>query len=332
MIILSVESSCDETSVAILKDNVVLSNVVLSQIDIHTLYGGVVPEIASRNHAKYVLPCFIEAINKANIEIKDIEYVAVTNGPGLIGSLLVGVVAALSFAWVHNIKIIPVNHLIGHIFAANIDSKITYPAICLLVSGGHTDLLYLEDVDKYKVLGVTMDDAVGETYDKVARILNLGYPGGPIIDKLAKDGVANIKFPTPKVDKKYHFSFSGLKSSVLYQYEKDIKNNKDININDYCASFQNVVINTLIKKTSEAVNDYNVNTLIVAGGVSANSGLRAALKEKFSNINLLIPKISLCTDNAAMIASAAFNIINNQKIAKKYIIKTYSTNRFDDVK
>jgi len=332
MIILAVESSCDETSVAILKDNTILSNIVLSQIDIHTLYGGVVPEIASRNHAKYILPCFIEAIKKTNIEIKDIDYVAITNGPGLIGSLLVGVVAALSFAWIHNIKVIPINHLIGHIFASSIDSTITYPAICLLVSGGHTDLLYLENETKYRVLGVTMDDAVGETYDKVARILGLGYPGGPIIDKLAKEGNKTIKFPLPKVDKKYHFSFSGLKSSVLYQYEKDIKNNKPININDYCASFQEVVIKSLANKTFEAVKDYNVKTLIVAGGVSANRGLREALKERFKNINLLIPKISLCTDNAAMIASAAFNIIKNIKIKEGYIIQTYSTNRFDDIK
>ncbi|MDR2828092.1 MAG: tRNA (adenosine(37)-N6)-threonylcarbamoyltransferase complex transferase subunit TsaD [Acholeplasmatales bacterium] len=333
MIILSVETSCDETSVAISIDGKqILSNIVLSQIDIHTLYGGVVPEIASRNHTKFVLEVFIRAINEAKIKISDINLIAVTNGPGLMGSLLVGVSAALAFGLANNIKVIGVNHLLGHIFSSNIDNDIVFPAVSLLVSGGHTDLIYLEDYYTYKVLGVTLDDAVGETYDKVARILGLGYPGGPIIDKEAKKGVSNIKFPVPKVDLPYHFSFSGLKSAVLNKYNSDIKTNEKINISDYASSFQDSVLKQLLSNTKKAVNEYKVNTLILAGGVSANSALRELFKNEFSNINLLIPKFAYCTDNAAMIGRAGYLMyLKNKKTNDEYILKTYSTARFSDL-
>jgi N6-L-threonylcarbamoyladenine synthase len=334
IIILSVESSCDETSVAVIKGGTILSNIVLSQIDIHTKFGGVVPEVASRNHTKYVLECFIKAIDEAKIKISDIDCVAVTNGPGLIGSLLVGVCAAEAFALANDLKIIGINHLIGHIFASTIDGVIEYPAIALLVSGGHTDLIYMSDAYTYDVLGVTLDDAVGETYDKVSRILGLGYPGGPIIDKIASTVTLNkdneINFPIPK-SPKFHFSFSGLKSAVLRKYQSDKAIGTPIDNAIYCASFQKVVIEALINKTVEAVDEYQPKSIIVAGGVSANKGLRNALMKKFEGYNLLIPKISYCTDNAAMIAFAARVILKRHEALKKYDLDIFSTNRFSDI-
>ncbi|MDR2867640.1 MAG: tRNA (adenosine(37)-N6)-threonylcarbamoyltransferase complex transferase subunit TsaD [Acholeplasmatales bacterium] len=334
LIILSVESSCDETSVAIIRGEKILSNIVLSQIDIHAKFGGVVPEVASRNHTKYILECFIKAIFEAGIKIEDLDYVAVTNGPGLVGSLLVGVSSALAFAWAHQLKVIGINHLLGHIFASTIASSIEYPAISLLVSGGHTDLIYLKDAFSYQVLGVTMDDAVGETYDKVARILNLGYPGGPIIDKLAalSSKPDAIKFPTP-LSPKFHFSFSGLKSAVLRKYQEDIKNNIPIIKEDYAASFQDIVIKILVNKTKEALAEYHPKTLILAGGVSANRALRRAFTSEFTNLKLLIPEVSYCTDNAAMIAFCAKTMIEHHKVSKDldYRLEIFSTNRFTDL-
>ena len=322
LVILAVESSCDETAVAILKGKTILSNVVLSQIKIHEIYGGVVPEIASRNHTKFILSVFDESLKIAKIIPKDIDYVAVTNGPGLNGSLLVGVTAALAFAYCFDIKVIGINHLHGHIFSALIDNEIVYPALCLLVSGGHTDLIFMKNKLEFELLGETLDDAVGECYDKVAKVLGLTYPGGPIIDKLSNEGKPSIIFPIPKTPK-YHFSFSGLKSAVIRSFNEDpIKN-----IFDYCASFQHTAVEILLQKTKEAVSDFSLKTIIVSGGVSANSTLRKVFKENFSMYNLIIPKISYCTDNAVMIGFAAKEFLSkNPDLANnKYTLEVFTT-------
>lgn len=310
MIILSVESSCDETSVAIIKDGKeVLSHIILSQIDVHKQYGGVVPEIASRNHIKHIIAIFDEVIKKANILVSDINLVAVTEGPGLIGSLLVGINAATAFAYANNIKIIGVNHLIGHIYAAQIDNKMNFPLIALLVSGGHTELIYMKNHFDFEVLGTTLDDAVGEAYDKVARTLGLSYPGGPIIDKLAAKGIDEYNLPRVFLDNdenKYNFSFSGLKSAVINKVHNLKQKNEIVNIENMATSFQNSVIDVLVSKTKLAASDYQVNQIILAGGVAANKGLRERIVKEISDKEIIIPKMEYCTDNAAMIGAAAY--------------------------
>lgn len=326
MIILSVESSCDETSVAIVKDgNQVLSNVVLSQIDVHKLYGGVVPEIASRNHILTITSVFDKALKEANIKKEDIDLVAVTQGPGLIGSLLVGINAALAFAMAINKKVIGVNHLIGHAYAAQIDNEMKFPAIILLVSGGHTELLYAKDHLDFELIGETQDDAVGEAYDKVARVLGLEYPGGPIVDKLAQEGNVTYNLPRPMINEdNFDFSFSGLKSAVINLIHNEKQRNKEINIKNMCASFQQACVDVLIAKTKKAIEKYEVKQLIVGGGVSANKGLRKEI-EKITNCEVLIPKMKYCTDNAAMIGAAAYYQYQKEGSNKNYIIKAFST-------
>ncbi|MCR1809329.1 tRNA (adenosine(37)-N6)-threonylcarbamoyltransferase complex transferase subunit TsaD [Haploplasma modicum] len=327
MIVLAIESSCDETSVAILKDQKeVLSHIVFSQIDIHTIYGGVVPEIASRNHVKHVTRLIEEAISKANINVSEIDLVAVTQGPGLIGSLLVGINAATAFAYANNIKIIGVNHLIGHIYAAGIENEMKFPLMALLVSGGHTELIYMKKDFDFEIIGTTLDDAVGEAYDKVARTLGLSYPGGPVIDKLAKLGKDTYDLPRVLLDKdEFNFSFSGLKSAVINKVHNLNQKGLEVNVNDMATSFQNSVMDVLLEKSLNAIKKYDVKQFILAGGVAANSELRRRVNEEIKGIEVLIPSFKYCTDNAAMIASAAFVQESINGVNENYIIKGFST-------
>lgn len=307
MLILGVESSCDETSVAIVRDGKeVLANVVQSQIDIHTKFGGVVPEVASRNHVYQVSLVFKEAFIKAGIKPEEIDAVAVTYAPGLIGSLLVGLTAAKTFAMLYNKPIIPIHHLAGHIYANAIEHEMKFPAIALIVSGGNTELVYMKENYDFEIIGETYDDAVGESYDKVARVLGLGYPGGPVVDKMAQVGTNSYKLPKPYVDN-FNFSFSGLKSAVINLAHNEEQRGNAIRKEDLAASFQDVVTEILVNKTFKACEAYKVKNIVVAGGVSANKGLKERFnKENDGSYNISIPSIKYCTDNAAMIAVAAY--------------------------
>ncbi len=331
MNILAVESSCDETSVAVVKDGKeVLSHIVLSQIDIHKVFGGVVPEIASRNHIVHMTRVFDQAITDSKLSIDEIDLVAVTQGPGLIGSLLVGINAATAFAFAHQKKIIGVNHLIGHIYAANIEHEMKFPALALLVSGGHTELLYIKDHMDIKMLGTTLDDAVGEAYDKVARTLGLSYPGGPIIDKLSLEGKETYNLPRAYLDKEgFNFSFSGLKSAVINLVHNSEQRGESIRVNDMCKSFQESVLDVLVDKTKHASQMYDVKQIIIAGGVAANKGLRSRIKDEIKNIEILIPSIEYCTDNAAMIGAAAYFQFLKEGAHPNYLLSGLSTIPFE---
>jgi len=310
MIVLGVETSCDETSVSIVKDGKeVLSNVIYTQIDIHKLYGGVVPEVASRHHLRKITYVFDQSLKEAGLEPKDIDLVAVTAKPGLIGSLLVGINAAKTFALAHGIECIEVDHIVGHIYANHIESDFNFPMLALVVSGGHTELVYIKDHYEFEILGETLDDAVGEAYDKVGRVMNLEYPAGAKIDKLAHIGNPTYPLPLVYVDKDgYDFSFSGMKSAVLNLVNRAKMKNEEINNADLAASFQSKVVKVLTDKTIKAALEYKVNQIVVAGGVAANQGLRTSLKEaaEANNIKLTFPKMIYCTDNAAMIAVAGY--------------------------
>lgn len=310
MIVLGVESSCDETAVAIVRDGKeVLSNVVLSQIDIHTKFGGVVPEIASREHVYNVSMVFEEAFKRANLTPNDIDLIAVTKGPGLIGSLLVGLNAAKTLALIYNKPLIGINHLAGHIYANSIEHDMKFPSIALLVSGGNTELIYMKDHFDFEIIGETLDDAVGEAYDKVARVVGIGYPGGPIVDKLAHLGNDTYKLPRVTLgNDNYNFSFSGLKSAVINLNHNANQRGEEINVNDLCCSFQEAVTDVLVMKSLKACKEYNVKQLIVAGGVSANKGLKEKLNKTNDNpdLEICIPSIKYCTDNAVMIACAGY--------------------------
>ncbi|MEG0826570.1 MAG: tRNA (adenosine(37)-N6)-threonylcarbamoyltransferase complex transferase subunit TsaD [Bacilli bacterium] len=315
---LALESSCDETSASIVKNGTLaIATVVLSQIDIHTCYGGVVPEIASRKHIESITIVIEETLSKANMTINEIDCIAVTYGPGLIGSLLIGVEAAKTLAFIYNKPIVPVHHIAGHIYANNLEKRLEFPLIALVVSGGHTELIYMEKDYKFQKIGGTLDDAVGEAYDKVGRILDLTYPAGPKLDKMAVKGMDTYKLPTPLDDETYNFSFSGLKSAVINLKHNESQRNKEIDKCNLATSFQNRVINILTKKTIRAIKKYNVKNLIIAGGVAANLGLRNKLAELcYSNkINLILPKIENCTDNAAMIGAAGFYAYQLGKIS-----------------
>ena len=281
MLVLGVETSCDETSVSIVRDGKeVLSNVIYTQIDIHKVYGGVVPEVASRHHLRKITHVFDQAFEQANVKKEDIDLVAVTSHPGLIGSLLVGINAAKTFALAYNKKFIEVDHIVGHIYANYIESDFEFPMIALVVSGGHTELVLIKDHYDFTLLGQTLDDAVGEAYDKVGRVMDLQYPAGPKVDKLAHEGNPSYKLPVVYVDKdSYNFSFSGLKSAVLNEVNKCRMKGEEINDADLACSFQTSVVKVLTDKTIKAALDFNVKQIVVAGGVAANRGLRESLSD-----------------------------------------------------
>lgn len=309
MIILGIESSCDETSIAILRNGKdILTNKISSQIEIHKEYGGVVPEIASRQHIKNIAAILDEALEEAKITLDDVDYIAVTYAPGLIGALLVGVSFAKGLSYAHNIPIIPVHHIKGHMYANFLEHDIELPCIALVVSGGHTNIVYMDENHKFTNMGGTLDDAVGESCDKVARVLGLGYPGGPIVDKMYYMGDRNfLKITEPKVGE-YEFSFSGIKTAVINFVNKMNMKNEEFKKEDLAASFLGKVVDILCKKTLKAAKDKNVKTIILAGGVAANSLLRSQLTEQGAKLGIKVhyPSMKLCTDNAAMIAEAAY--------------------------
>ncbi|NLF49155.1 MAG: tRNA (adenosine(37)-N6)-threonylcarbamoyltransferase complex transferase subunit TsaD [Acholeplasmataceae bacterium] len=308
MIVMGIETSCDETSVSLVKDGkTVLSNAVLSQIDIHKEYGGVVPEIASREHVKGITLVFDQAMKQAKIDYSAIDLVAVTAGPGLIGSLLIGVNAAKVIAMNYQLPLIGVQHITGHIYANHIEHDMKFPLLALVVSGGHTELVLMREHFDFVKLGETQDDAVGEAYDKIARIFGLAYPGGPQVDKLAQSGKDTMNFPRPMIDSHdYNFSFSGLKSHVINQYHNQRQRQETISIENYCRSFQEAVTDVVVKKTEIAKNEYRVKQVIVAGGVAANKGLRAKMQATITDVPVYFPALQYCTDNAAMIAVAGY--------------------------
>lgn len=305
MIILAIETSCDETSIAIIKDNQILSNIVSSQISLHQRYGGVVPELAARAHSNNISYVLSSALKDAKIDLEKIDYIAYTSTPGLISCLHVGKVAADTIATYLKKPLIPCNHLFGHVYASLIDYQWEFPVLGLVVSGGHTQLFYLTEHLKFEILGQTLDDAVGECYDKVARMLGLSYPGGPEIDKLAKSGQDTYSLPLPKNDKTLDFSFSGLKSAAAKIIDQE---QAKLNIANFSCSLQNTIVSVLINKLVLAIESYQPKTVLLAGGVSANSALRTNflnLKQKYPNLNFIVPKIEYCTDNAAMIGVLA---------------------------
>lgn len=308
--ILGIESSCDDTSAAIWQDGAILSNCVANQ-DAHRLYGGVVPEVASRAHLENIIPVVNKAILEANVSKEGIDAIAITIGPGLLGSLIVGVSFAKSLAYSLDIPLIEVNHMQAHILAHFIDDpKPKFPFLCLTVSGGHTQIVKVTDHLKMEVIGTTIDDASGEAFDKTGKILGLEYPAGPIIDKLAQNGNATYEFAKPNIAD-LDFSFSGLKTSILYFLKRKIKEDPDFikeNLNDICASVQKSIVDILISKLIKAQSQTGIKEIAIAGGVSANSGLRDALQKTANELgwNTYTPKISYCTDNAAMIAMAGF--------------------------
>lgn len=320
MIVFAIESSCDETAAAVVRDQKeVLSSVVSSQIDTHTQFGGVVPEVASRLHVENVSVVIDEAIRKSGLTWNDIDLISVTQGPGLIGCLHVGVQAAKTLSMLYNIPLVGVNHLAGHIYANKLDTTLQFPLLALLVSGGNSELIYMKDENSFEILGETQDDAIGEAYDKVARVLNLGYPGGPKIDKLAKQGKPVYKLPQPKAQGEYDFSFSGLKSGVLQFVKRMERQNQEWTMEDLAASFQETALEEIFSKVRKAIKNHpEVKQMIVGGGVSANSRLREKVQElaaQHPDMDFNVPPTSCCTDNATMIAIAGEIAWNNGRRA-----------------
>lgn len=316
--ILAIESSCDETSIAIVKNGKdVISIVINTQISTHENYGGVVPEIASRMHAENITIVLDETLKKANMKIEEMDAIAVTYGPGLMGSLLVGVEAAKTLALLYNKPLIAVNHLAGHIYANNLENDMKFPLLALIISGGHTDIVYMEDDYKFKVLGATLDDAIGEAYDKVARVLGLKYPGGPNVEKMALNGKPSYKLPIPMNDESLNMSFSGLKSSIINLVHNETQRNKTINKEDLACSFQSVATDQLVRKLELAIKQTDIKNIIIAGGVSANQYIRqevTKLAQKY-DANISVPKLLYCTDNAAMIGAAAYPLYLKKEFA-----------------
>lgn len=307
--VLGIETSCDETAVSIVKNGrEIISNVVASQIESHKRFGGVVPEIASRHHVEQMTIVLEEALSQAEMTFADIDAIAVTEGPGLVGALLIGINAAKAISLAHQIPLVGVHHIAGHIYANRLIEELAFPALALVVSGGHTELVYMKEHGSFEVIGETLDDAAGEAYDKIARTMGLPYPGGPHIDRLAQKGTASIPLPRAWLEEgSYNFSFSGLKSAVINTLHNAAQKGIQISPEDMAASFQESVIDVLVTKTAKAAKEYGVKEVLLAGGVAANNGLRTTLTKTFdsqSNIKLLIPPLSLCTDNAAMIAAA----------------------------
>ncbi|MDP4086562.1 MAG: tRNA (adenosine(37)-N6)-threonylcarbamoyltransferase complex transferase subunit TsaD [Bacillota bacterium] len=319
--IMGIETSCDETAVAIIKNGrEIVANVVASQIESHKRFGGVVPEIASRHHVEQITIVLEEALLQAGLPIQEVDAIAVTEGPGLVGALLIGVNAAKAIAFAHNLPLVPVHHIAGHIYANRLVTEMQFPLLALVVSGGHTELVFMKEHGYFEVIGETRDDAAGEAFDKVARTLGMPYPGGPHIDRLAHEGVPSIDLPRAWLEEgSYDFSFSGLKSAVINTVHNAEQRGEKIKPEDLAASFQESVIEVLVTKAKKAAIEYGVKQLLLAGGVAANKGLRAALSQAFSNypeIELVVPPLSLCTDNAAMIAAAGSIMFEKGKRAE----------------
>lgn len=309
LIVLGIETSCDETAAAVIRNGTeILSNIVASQIESHKRFGGVVPELASRYHVEQITVVIEEALIKADVTFDDIDAIAVTEGPGLVGALLVGVNAAKAISFARNIPLVGVHHIAGHIYANRLMKEMAFPLLSLVVSGGHTELVLMKKHGEFEVIGETRDDAAGEAYDKVARTLNLPYPGGPHIDRLANEGTPTIDLPRAWLEEdSYDFSFSGLKSAVINTLHNAEQKGMSIDPKNMAASFQESVIDVLVTKTIKAAKEFNVKQVLLSGGVAANKGLRERLEKEFAKIDgieLLIPPLHLCTDNAAMIAAA----------------------------
>lgn len=307
-IILAIETSCDETAAAIIRNGTeIVSNVVASQIESQKRFGGVVPEIASRHHVEQITLVIEEALEKANMQPTDLTAVAVTEGPGLVGALLIGINGAKAFAFAHGLPLIPVHHIAGHIYANVLVKPMQFPLLALVVSGGHTELVLMKEHGSFEVIGETRDDAAGEAYDKVARVLNMPYPGGPHIDRLAHESDVAVEFPRAWLEDTYDFSFSGLKSAVInYKHNMD-QRGEEIVPEQVAKGFQDSVVEVLTTKTVRAAREFQVKQVIAAGGVSANKGLRTSLEQAFEKENIIftVPPLKLCTDNAAMIGAAA---------------------------
>lgn len=316
-LILAIETSCDETSVAVLRNDAeLLSNIIASQIASHQRFGGVVPEVASRHHVEVITACIEEALLEAEVTAEDLTAVAVTYGPGLVGALLVGISAAKAFAWANGLPLIPVNHMAGHLMAARAVKELEFPLLALLVSGGHTELVYVSEAGDYKIVGETRDDAVGEAYDKVGRVMGLPYPAGRVIDELAHEGQDIYNFPRAMIkEDNLEFSFSGLKSAFINLYHNAQQKGETLSNVDLSASFQACVLDILMAKTKKALEKYPVKTLVVAGGVAANQGLRERLATEITDVEVIIPPLRLCGDNAGMIALAAVSEYNKENLA-----------------
>lgn len=332
-VILAVETSCDETAVAIIKSGKLLSNVVLSQIDIHKNNGGVIPNVAARLHVQNITNVLQKAVKDAKINLKEINAIAVTSGPGLITSLHVGVQAAKTLALLLNTPLISINHLAAHIYGCEFAGNFKFPLIALIVSGGNTITVLMKKHLDFQIIGETKDDAIGECFDKVARFLGFGYPGGDKIDRMAKKGKNTYKLPKVFQKDKYNFSFSGLKTAVICLVEKEKKNGRNINVPDLCFSLEKVAIDSVIEKTFRAVKDYNAKQIVIAGGVSANSYLRetALLEAKKNNIDIIIPPIWCTTDNAAMVAKVA-EYLYKKKAFSSLLLEPNPNWKIDDFK
>lgn len=310
MLILGIETSCDETAAAVVEDGKkILSNIISSQIEIHREYGGVVPEIASRHHIKNITNIIEEALITSGKKLEEIDYIAVTYAPGLIGALLVGISVAKGMSYSSKIPLVPVHHLKGHIYSNFIEYDIELPAVCLIVSGGHTNIVYMKEDHTFEAMGQTLDDAVGESYDKIARVMGIGYPGGPVIDRLSKTGNPKfLKIPKPQVEGEFDFSFSGIKTSVINYINKSRMKNEEFKVEDLAASFQNGIVEILVDKTVKAAEKKQVKSIIIAGGVAANSLLREEMEKAAAQkgIKVYYPAMKYCTDNGAMIGVAAY--------------------------
>lgn len=318
-LILAFETSCDETSIAVVENGEkILSNIVATQIDSHQRFGGVVPEVASRHHIEQITHCLTEALEVADVDYDDLSAVAVTYGPGLVGSLLIGVTAAKAVAFAHNLPLVPVNHMAGHIYAARFVNQFQYPQMALLVSGGHTEIVYIKSEYDFEILGETRDDAAGEAYDKIGRVLGVNYPAGKTIDEWAHEGSDTFDFPRAMIkEDNYDFSFSGLKSAFINTVHNAEQRDEELNSRDLAASFQQSVVDVLASKVERALLDHPVKQFVVAGGVAANKGLRSRierdLQTKFPNVQLLMAPLKLCGDNAAMIGAAGQVAFDHKK-------------------